>query len=49
MKLIMTDIERNRAAGVDSLPTFFIGRHKVVGAPTVATFRAVIDSALAKK
>ena len=48
-KLINTDVERNKAAGVDSVPTFFIGTHKVVGAATVATFRAVIDSALAGK
>jgi protein-disulfide isomerase len=48
-KLINSDIERNKAAGVDSLPTFFIGRHKLVGDVNVATFRAVIDSALAGK
>ncbi|MEO5816037.1 MAG: thioredoxin domain-containing protein [Gemmatimonadaceae bacterium] len=48
-KLINTDVERNTAAGVDSLPTFFIGRHRLVGAASIATFRAVIDSALAEK
>jgi protein-disulfide isomerase len=48
-KLINSDIERNKAAGVDSLPTFFIGKHKVVGDANIATFRALIDSALAGK
>ncbi len=49
LKLINADVERNNAAGVDSLPTFFIGRHKLVGDASIATFRAVIDSALAEK
>lgn len=48
-KLIQTDIERVRASGVDSLPTFFIGTHKLVGRAPVTTFRAVLDSALAGK
>jgi protein-disulfide isomerase len=48
-KIVYTDVERNKAAGVDSLPTFFIGQRKVVGAAPIATFRAIIDSALAKK
>ncbi|MEP6991730.1 MAG: thioredoxin domain-containing protein [bacterium] len=47
MKLVQTDRARTTTAGVDSLPTFFIGSHKLVGRTTVATFRAVIDSALA--
>jgi len=48
-KFVNSDVERNKAAGVDSVPTFFIGRHKLVGDVNVATFRAVIDSALAGK
>jgi protein-disulfide isomerase len=48
-KLINTDVERNKAAGVDSVPTFFIGAHKLVGYADVAKVRAVIDSALAGK
>ena len=46
-KLIRTDIERTTASGVDSLPTFFIGTHKLVGPASAPTFRAVLDSALA--
>ena len=46
MKLVLTDAERSRAAGVDSLPTFFIGTHRLVGYSTPAVFRAVLDSAL---
>lgn len=49
MKLIQQDAERSKAAGVDSLPTFFIGTHRVLGPAPVAIFRAVIDSALAGK
>jgi protein-disulfide isomerase len=48
-KLINTDVERNKAAGVDSVPTFFVGARKLVGYTAVAKFRAVIDSALAGK
>ena len=48
-RLILADVERSKAAGVDSLPTFFIGTHKLLGAAPVAAFRAVIDSALAGK
>ena len=48
-KLINTDIERNRKAGVDSVPTFFVGARKLVGYTAIAKFRAVIDSALAGK
>lgn len=47
MKLVQDDAERSTKAGVDSLPTFFIGTHKVVGAASFATFRSVIESALA--
>lgn len=47
MKLVQSDRARATAAGVDSLPTFFVGNHKLVGRTTLATFRAVIDSALA--
>lgn len=46
MKLVKMDAERSRAAGVDSLPTFFIGAHRLVGY-SPAAFRAVLDSALA--
>ena len=48
-KLVRTDMERSKAAGVESLPTFFIGTHTLVGPAPVAAFRAVIDSALAGK
>lgn len=48
-RLINTDVERNRAAGVDSVPTFFVGARKLVGYTAVAKLRAVIDSALAGK
>ena len=48
-KLIRQDVERLTTAGVDSLPTFFIGMRKVLGPAPVATFRATIDSALAGK
>ena len=47
MKLVQTDAERSRAAGVESLPTFFIGAHRLVGYSTPAAFRATLDSALA--
>lgn len=47
MKLVLTDAERSRDAGVDSLPTFFIGTHRLVGYRSPAAFRAVLDSALA--
>jgi protein-disulfide isomerase len=47
MKLVLADVERNKAAGVDSLPTFFVGTHKLAGLVGAATFRAIIDSALA--
>ena len=47
MKLVQTDIARGQAAGVDSLPTFFVGTHKVLGPAPFITFRAVIESALA--
>ncbi len=47
MKLVQTDAERSRTAGVDTLPTFFVGTRRVVGYTTAAAFRAVVDSALA--
>jgi Protein-disulfide isomerase len=47
MKLVLTDAERSRDAGVQSLPTFFIGTHRLVGYTSAAAFRAVLDSALA--
>ena len=46
LRLIGLDRERAKAAGVDSVPTFLIGRHRLSGDATLATFRAVIDSAL---
>ena len=46
MKLVQTDAARSRAAGVDSLPTFFVGTHKIIGYSTAAAFRAVLDSAI---
>lgn len=48
-KIVYADVDRNKAAGVDSIPTFFIGQRKIVGAAPIATFRAIIDSALAAK
>jgi protein-disulfide isomerase len=48
-KFVRMDGERSGKAGVDSLPTFFIGTHTLRGPASVATFRAVIDSALAGK
>ena len=48
-KLLRDDAERTTAAGVDSVPTYFIGTHKRVGATSLATFLAVVDSALAGK
>jgi protein-disulfide isomerase len=48
-KLVNTDVERTKAAGVDSVPTFFIGTRKLVGYTTVGRFRAEVDSALAGK
>lgn len=48
-KLVREDMQRAIAAGVDSLPTFFVGSHKVVGYSTSAAFRAVVDSALMGK
>lgn len=48
-KLVMTDIDRSKAAAVDSLPTFFVGSHRMVGVVGPKRFSAVIDSALAGK
>ena len=48
-KFVYTDVDRNKAAGVDSLPTFFIGQRKLVGAAPITTFRTIIDSALKAK
>ena len=47
--LIRADMVRSEQAGVESTPMFFIGNHRILGAAPVATFRAVIDSALAGK
>lgn len=47
--LIEADMDRGAQAGAESTPTFFIGNHKILGAAPLATFRAVIDSALAGK
>jgi protein-disulfide isomerase len=47
MKLVQIDAERSKAAGVDTLPTFFIGTHRVAGYSNATAFRAVLDSALA--
>ena len=49
LKLIRSDVERSTAAGVDSLPTFFVGARRLRGNVNAATFRATIDSALAGK
>ena len=49
LRLINSDVERNKAAGVDSVPTFFIGSRKIVGAPTIPALRSAIDAALAEK
>ncbi len=48
-RLIRMDVERSRAGGADTVPTFLIGTHRLIGLATVATFRAVIDSAIAGK
>ncbi|MEO8620175.1 MAG: thioredoxin domain-containing protein [bacterium] len=49
MKLIRTDTKRAEAAGVDSVPTFFVGSHKLVGRVSIASLRATLDSVLAGK
>ena len=48
-KLLRNDMERATAAGVDSLPTFFIGTHKRVGMIGPIRLFAAVDSALAGK
>ena len=48
-KLLNNDEERTTAAGVDSVPTFFIGTHKHVGMIGPKRLFAVVDSALAGK
>jgi protein-disulfide isomerase len=45
--LIQADMERGRAAGVQSTPTFFVGQRQLLGAQPLAEFRRVIDSVLA--
>lgn len=45
--LIEADMERGRAAGVESTPTFFVGQRQILGAQPLAEFRRVIDSVLA--
>jgi protein-disulfide isomerase len=45
--LIEADLERGRAAGVQSTPTFFVGQRQLLGAQPLAEFRRVIDSVLA--
>lgn len=47
-KLIEADLERSKAAGVQSTPTFFIGDSKILGAYPLDTFRLKINEALAK-
>ncbi len=49
MKLLQADVRRGQAAGVDSLPTFFVGTHKVVGPAPFITLRPVIEAALSGK
>ena len=48
-KLLRSDVERTTAAGVDSVPTFFIGTHKHVGMIGPHRLFAVVDSALMGK
>ena len=48
-KLLRNDMERTTAAGVDSVPTFFIGTHKRVGMIGPHRLFAAVDSALAGK
>lgn len=48
-KLLRNDEERTTASRVDSVPTFFIGTHRRVGAMSWRTFFAVLDSAIAGK
>lgn len=45
--LIEADMERGRAAGVESTPTFFVGQRQILGAQPLGEFRRVIDSVLA--
>lgn len=47
--LILADMDRSAQAGAESTPTFFVGSHRILGAAPLASFRAVIDSALAGK
>jgi protein-disulfide isomerase len=48
VKLIEADMERSKAAGVASTPTFFIGDSKILGAYPLDTFRLKINEAIAK-
>ncbi len=48
-KLIEADLERSKAAGVQSTPTFFVGDTKILGAYPLDTFRVKINAALAKE
>ncbi len=45
--IIQADYQRASAAGVRSTPTFLIGNELLAGAHPIASFRRVIDSALA--
>lgn len=44
--LIQADFERSANAGVNSTPSFLIGRARITGAQPIEAFRAVLDSAL---
>lgn len=49
LRLIRADIDRSEKSAANSTPTFMIGSHRIVGAASIATFRAAIDSALVGK
>ena len=49
LRLIRADIDRSEHASATAAPTFIIGRHRIFGNAPIATFRAVIDSALTGK
>lgn len=47
--LIQADMERATEAGVNSTPTFFVGKTMIAGAQPTDVFRTAIDSALQGK
>lgn len=47
--LIKADYDRSARLGIGSTPSFFIGRHVIVGAQPYEAFASALDSALARK